>query len=100
MSPAPADRLAERHRRVREMLREQSLDALIVTSLPNILYLTNFTGSAAIVLLTPERLIFVTDFRYVAAVTDTQDTPHQCPGLDLTTVDGSYDATLARVLSG
>ena len=35
---------------------------------PNILYLTNFTGSAAIVVLTPDRVIFLTDSRYVTAI--------------------------------
>ena len=44
------------------------LDALVVTSLPNILYLTNFTGSSAIVVITADRLHFITDFRYVTAI--------------------------------
>ena len=37
------------------------LDALVVTSLPNVLYLSNFTGSAAIVVLTKEAVHFITD---------------------------------------
>ena len=71
-----------------------ALDALVVTSLPNILYLTNFTGSSAIVVLTADRLHFITDFRYVTAIDGARGTPHECPGLELVTVDGSYDATL------
>ncbi len=39
-------------------------DALIVTHLPNIRWLTGFTGSAGIVVLTGNRLALVTDFRY------------------------------------
>jgi Xaa-Pro aminopeptidase len=39
-------------------------DALVVTHLANIRWLTGFTGSAGIVVLTPTRLALVTDFRY------------------------------------
>ena len=52
MSHAPSASLARRHEAVRQALVERSLDALVITSLPNILYLTNFTGSSAIVVLT------------------------------------------------
>jgi Xaa-Pro aminopeptidase len=99
MSHAPTQHLNERHRRIREVLAARSLDALVVTSLPNILYLTNFNGSAAIVVLTRDRLLFVTDFRYVAAVADTRGTPHACPDLELVVVDGAYDSTLAATLT-
>ena len=99
MSHAPSDALRKRHEVVRRAFDEQSLDALVVTALPNILYLTNFGGSAAIVVLTRARLIFITDFRYVTAVNDTRGTPSECPDLDLVVVDGSYDATLGRVLA-
>ena len=98
MSHAPGDALSRRHQIIREACASRSLDALVVTSLPNIRYLTNFTGSAAIVVLTPDRLQFITDFRYLTAVTDTVGTGSECPGLELVTVDGSYDATLAAVL--
>jgi len=74
------------------------MDALVVTSLPNVLYLTNFNGSAAIAVLTPARLFFITDFRYAAALEATRGTPHECPGLELVQVEHSYDETLARLL--
>jgi Xaa-Pro aminopeptidase len=84
---------------IRRALAEQSLDALIVTSLPNILYLTNFTGTAAMVVLTASALHFMTDFRYLTAVDGAVGTAHQCPELDLVKVDGSYDATLAAFVA-
>jgi len=99
MSHAPSDTLSRRHQRVRQAAAAGSLDALVVTSLPNILYLTNFDGSSAIVVLTAERLYFVTDFRYVTALEDTRATGHVCPGLELVKVDGSYDGTLAALLA-
>ena len=49
MSHAPSPALERRHQHHSERSRRASLDALVVTSLPNILYLTNFTGSSAIV---------------------------------------------------
>jgi Xaa-Pro aminopeptidase len=98
MSHAPAEALSRRHEVVRSACAAQSLDALVVTSLPNVLYLTNFTGSAGIVVLTADRLHFITDFRYVSAVEATRDQPHGCPGLELATVDASYDATLESLL--
>ena len=55
MSHAPSAALDRRHRTIRDDLVARGLDALVVTSLPNILYLTNFTGSSAIVVLTADR---------------------------------------------
>jgi Xaa-Pro aminopeptidase len=76
-------------------MRTRGLDALVVTSLPNILYLTNFTGSSAIVVVTMERFEFLTDFRYVTVLTDARGTAAECPALELVTVDATYDAALA-----
>jgi Xaa-Pro aminopeptidase len=98
MSHAPTADLDRRHRLVRADLKARALDALIVTSRPNILYLTNFTGSAAIAIVTQDRVYFVTDFRYVTAIADMHGRPYECPGLELVMVDGSYDAKLAEVI--
>ena len=40
------------------------IDALVVTHLPNVRYLTGFTGSAAMLLVTADALVFTTDGRY------------------------------------
>jgi Xaa-Pro aminopeptidase len=98
MSHAPTAALSARHNSIRQALAAQDLDVLVVTSLPNVLYLTNFTGSAAIVLLTGDRLIFVTDFRYVTTMAEAMDTPNRCPDLELVKVEGAYDTTLAGLL--
>ena len=55
MSHAPTNALRRRHQLVREAAAAERLDAVVVTSLPNILYLSNFAGSSAIVVVTPER---------------------------------------------
>jgi Xaa-Pro aminopeptidase len=57
------DRLAER-------LEERELDALVVTNLVNVRYLSGFTGSNGICLVSPDERIFFTDFRYVEQAAD------------------------------
>jgi len=96
--PAPSDALARRHAVIRSDLAARSLDALVVTSLPNVLYLTNFTGSAGIVVLTAGTLHFLTDSRYVTAVRDSQSTPSSCPGLELIEVKAAYDGALKDLI--
>jgi Xaa-Pro aminopeptidase len=91
--------LSRRHNLAREAAARHSVEALLVTSRPNIFYLTNFTGSSAIALVTPDRLHFITDFRYVTAVESLQQSEEACPDFELTVVDGTYDATLVRLLS-
>ena len=100
MAAAPSAALKRRHDAVRASIAAQSLDALILTALPNILYLTNFTGSSAIVVLEPDRLRFLTDSRYVTSIEETRGTASECSGLRLEVVAGSYDSSLAQVIRG
>lgn len=51
--------------RVVARLGEREVDALLVTDLVNIRYLTGFTGTSAMVVLGPDTRRFITDFRYV-----------------------------------
>ena len=99
MSHAPSDALSKRHDAIRKQLTGAALDGLVVTSLPNVLYLTNFTGSAAVAVVTVDRIWFATDFRYVTAIQSSRGTPSACPGLELVTVEGSYDVALAGLLA-
>jgi Xaa-Pro aminopeptidase len=63
LAALPAMAVAARVPRVRERLADVA-DAMLVTRMVNIRYLTGFTGSAALVLLTPDEMVFVTDGRY------------------------------------
>jgi Xaa-Pro aminopeptidase len=98
MAHAPTETLARRHQQIRQLMSRRTVEALVVTSLPNVTYLTNFSGSAGIAVVAAERLIFLADFRYVAAVEAMQQAAHACPGLELVIVGGSYDAALADVI--
>lgn len=59
-----ADPRSARHVALVAALGAEGLDALLVTSLPNIRYLTGFSGSAALLLAGARDLLLVTDFRY------------------------------------
>lgn len=50
--------------RLRSALDEADCPALLVTHLVNVRYLTGFTGSAGVLLVLPDELLFVTDGRY------------------------------------
>jgi len=50
--------------RLRALLPAQKVDCLLVSGLPNIRYLTGFTGSNALLLLEPGSTTFYTDGRY------------------------------------
>jgi Xaa-Pro aminopeptidase len=56
--------IAGRLDQLRARFGELGVDALLVTRLPNIRYLTGFTGSAALLLVLPTGATFVTDGRY------------------------------------
>jgi len=60
----PPDRRADRQAALRVALDDEGLDALLVTHLPNIRYLTGFTGSAALLLVRASSTTLITDFRY------------------------------------
>src|SRR3954467_15898901 len=59
-----ADRRPARVAALRESLIAAHIDAIVLTSLPNIRYLTGFSGTSALVLVTQRDVHFITDFRY------------------------------------
>ncbi|WP_252502968.1 Xaa-Pro peptidase family protein [Sporosarcina sp. Marseille-Q4943] len=50
--------------KLREALKEHGLDALLVTNPNNRRYMTGFTGSAGVAIISAEDAVFITDFRY------------------------------------
>jgi len=59
-----ADRRHARQAALVGLLEAEGLDALLVTSLANIRYLTGFSGSAGLAVVTRADALLVTDFRY------------------------------------
>jgi Xaa-Pro aminopeptidase len=63
---ARTDRLLER-------LPELGVEAMLVTNLVNVRYLTGYTGSNGLALIGPSTRTFITDFRYVEQAADQVD---------------------------
>ena len=66
----PAMDVAGRVDRLRALLAAEAVDALLVTALTNVRYLTGFTGSAGVVAVTADELLLVTDGRYTEQAAD------------------------------
>lgn len=58
----------DRLTRLRASIAASQLDALLVSALPNVRYLTGFSGSNGLVLVTSDDAVLLTDFRYAAQV--------------------------------
>ena len=63
-APAEPLRVGGRLPRLRELLPGAQCEGLLVTELANVRYLTGFSGSAGILLVTAEEALLVTDGRY------------------------------------
>lgn len=61
---APQTELAARRRRLIPVLKESRVNGFLITGLPNVRYLSGFTGSNGAVLLTRDRALLFTDPRY------------------------------------
>ena len=65
-----SDQRARRLAALVESLTSAHIDALLVTSLPNVRYLTGFSGSSALLLVAPRDAVLITDFRYQTQAVD------------------------------
>ncbi len=81
---------ALRRERLDAHIAELGLDALLVTRLPNVRYLTGFTGSNGQLLLTRDRAIFFTDGRY------TEQSTQEVPDLERVTYRDGFAAAVAE----
>jgi Xaa-Pro aminopeptidase len=67
---------------LRQKLAEQDLDAILITQPENRRYLSGFTGSAGVLLISQDQAIIATDFRYYEQVT------REAPGFQLAKIEG------------
>lgn len=97
MQVAPADLRLARHARVREHMRTAGLDALLVTSLSNVAYLTGLFASAAGVVITQDHIALITDGRYLGIA---RDLVADLTGLELVITPASkpFDLAFAEAL--
>lgn len=52
--------------KLKELMREKGVDAVLITNLLNVRYFTGFTGTTGTGLVIGEKKFFITDFRYVS----------------------------------
>lgn len=58
---------------LRELVAVEGIDGLLITHLPNVRYLTGFSGSAALLAVLPDAALLVSDFRYATQAAEECD---------------------------
>lgn len=79
-SNEPLSRLAKLRARIesyRTQRQGKPIDALIISNIANVGYISGFTGSSALILVTPNEAFFLTDSRYSAQAR------RECPDFDI-----------------
>ena len=68
---------ASRRSRLRKLVSQANVDALLVTNFKNVTYLTGFTGDDSFLLVTESGETLISDKRYTTQLEE------ECPGLKL-----------------
>jgi Xaa-Pro aminopeptidase len=77
--------------RLKGVLKKRRLDALLITSDVNVSYLSGFRGHDAMIIITPRKCFFITDFRYVEEAEETIE------GFRIEVVRGSNYHSIVKV---
>ncbi|WP_313798323.1 Xaa-Pro peptidase family protein [Cytobacillus sp.] len=80
----------EKLQRLRSSFDKLGIDGMLITSTYNRRYMTNFTGSAGVVLISGDQAQFITDFRYIEQATA------QCAGYQIVKHAGSIPDEVAE----
>ncbi|MBY0122427.1 Xaa-Pro peptidase family protein [Bacillus sp. S/N-304-OC-R1] len=80
----------EKLQKLRSSFERIGIDGMLVTSEYNRRYMTNFTGSAGVVLVSGEHAQFITDFRYI------EQAQSECIGYDIVKHTGSIPDEVAE----
>ncbi len=79
--------------KLREALAEHDLDAILISQPENRRYLSGFTGSAGFLLITDEKAVLATDFRYW------QQAGRETPDFELAKIQGYFKDVLPDLLA-
>ncbi|MGX7195613.1 M24 family metallopeptidase [Enterococcus olivae] len=80
-----------RVQKLREQMRKEEVDGFLVTSPYNLRYLTNFTGTTGLAVITLDKAFFVTDFRY------TEQAAKQAEGYEIVKNTGPIFEEVAKI---
>ena len=86
--------MAGRLKKLREKLIDHGLDAILVSQGENRRYLSGFTGSAGLLLISGERAILATDFRYV------EQARAEVPDFEIVRMQGAPSEWFPTLMSG
>ncbi len=86
-------KIANRLSKLRRRLAERQIEAILISQPENRHYLSGFDGSAGFLLITPEKRVLATDFRY------TEQAQRQAPDYDLFQITGDMEDWLARLVN-
>ena len=78
--------------KVRELLAQHNLDAMLISQPENRRYLAGFTGSAGWLIVTADRALLATDFRYFDQVA------REAPAFELVRVEGQFSDLLPQLM--
>ncbi|WP_226680005.1 M24 family metallopeptidase [Sutcliffiella horikoshii] len=78
--------------KLRESFQASGIDALLITSSKNRQYITAFTGSSGVAVVTEDKAVFITDFRY------TEQAAKQCEGFEIVQHKGGLVEEIANVV--
>jgi Xaa-Pro aminopeptidase len=92
--------IAPRLDRLRARLEGAGVEALLVTKLANVRYLTGFTGSAGVLLVTADDALFVTDGRYKQRSQEELDGAECRADIDIAPTAAAQRTILAERLGG
>jgi len=85
--------IERRIRELRSILSQKGMDAALITKRENYIYMSNFTGTFANLLITHDKAILVTDFRY------TEQAKEQAQLYDVVQYQGNLNVTLNDLLT-
>jgi Xaa-Pro aminopeptidase len=83
-----------RLKNMRKLLVQNSVDAVLVTQAENRRYLSGFDGSAGYLLITEQKAILATDFRY------TEQASEQAPDFEITRIKGKVSEWFPDLVAG
>ncbi|MGM0167329.1 xaa-Pro aminopeptidase [Enterococcus sp. AZ135] len=77
---------------LRALMKKEVIDAYLVTSPANLRYLTNFTGTAGLAMITLDNAFFITDFRY------TEQASEQVQGMTIIQHQGDIVGEIIKLI--
>lgn len=78
---------------LKEKMKQENIDALLISNLYNIRYLANFTGTTGLILVTLDKAYFITDFRY------TEQAAEEAVGFEIKENKGPIFEEVAKIIS-